>query len=133
MLVKTFPYIGNRIGKDFRLVTGIFRLVTGIYALIRSNGGRKLGSRRLRFFPREHVIQLVEHDLVLKPLIIGSAVSLAALLRGDDMLRLGTGQLVVELLTVNSQLALALSANIKIRARDLVLPNPTSCIYPIRR
>ncbi len=46
----------------------------------------------------EDVIQPVEYDLVLKALVISSAVSLAALLRGDDVLRLGTGQLVVELL-----------------------------------
>jgi hypothetical protein len=48
-------------------------------------------------------------------------MSLAALVRRDDVLRLGTGQLVGELLTVNSQLTLALSANIEIRAVELVL------------
>src|ERR1035441_4521073 len=79
---------------------------------------------RLCFVLLEDVIQPVEHDLVLKALVIGSAVSLAALLRGDDVLRFGTGQLVVEFLTVYSQLALTLSTNIKIRAGDLVLQTP---------
>jgi hypothetical protein len=69
----------------------------------------------------QYVIQPVEHDLVLKALIVDSAMSLAALLRRDDVLRLGTGQLVVEPLTVNGQLTLALSANIEIRAGELVL------------
>ena len=61
---------------------------------------------------------------MLKALVVHSAVSLTALLCGDDVLRLGTGQLVVELLTVNSQLSLALSANIEIRAGELVLQTP---------
>ena len=58
---------------------------------------------------------------MLKARVVDSAVSFAALLRGDDVLRLGTGQLVVELLTVDRQLPLALSTNIEIRAGDLVL------------
>jgi len=80
----------------------------------------------------EDVIQPVEYDLVLKARIIDSTVSVAALLRGDDVLRLGTGQLVVKRLTVNGELSLALSTNIEIRAGDLVL-NSTSCSCPARR
>ncbi len=71
-----------------------------------------------------YVIQPVEHDLVLKALAVDSAMSLAALLRRDDVLCFGTGQLVIELLTVNSQLSLALSADIEIRAGELVLQTP---------
>jgi hypothetical protein len=72
----------------------------------------------------QDVIQPVEYDLVRKALVVYSAVSLPTLLRGDDVLRLGTGQLVVKLLTVNSQLSLALSADIEIRAGELVLQTP---------
>lgn len=69
----------------------------------------------------EDVIQPVEYDLVLKARVVHSAVSLPALLRGDDVMRLRTRQLLVEPLTVNNQLSLALSTNIEIRAGDLGL------------
>ena len=87
-------------------------------------GSTEIASGRLSPILFEDVIQPVEYDLVLKARVIHSAVGVAALLRGDDVLRLGTGQLVVKLLTVNSQLSLALATNIEIRTGNLVLQSP---------
>ena len=53
--------------------------------------GRPANARKVSPLLFEDIVQPVECDLMLKTLVVDSALSLAALLRGYDVLRLETG------------------------------------------